>query len=311
MLLGDAKQLQPINAGGPFKFLSDTLGEKRLTNIRRQSLPWQREAVTAIERGDAQDALKAFIENKCFHLADSREQAKAQLVEQWKKDGGIQKPESVFLLASTNAEVTDINRQAQAARIQAGTVSADKKVFANGVFLHEGDRVLFLKKSKELSIDNGDMATVVRVDESGRKMTVRLDAEAREITVNFPRYSANNLALGYAATTHKTQGETISHVHVLMGGSMTDQHLGYVQLSRSKISTHLFCDKETAGGPELSDLIRSLGRERQKTMAAQVVLDGERRARAKEREIPLPPLPRFDQEQAYEQTRSRGISLGR
>ena len=121
---------------------SDILGEKRLTNIRRQSLPWQRDAVAAIERGDAQEALKAFIENKCFHLAETREQAMAKLIEQWKKDGGIEKPESVFLLASTNAEVTDINREAQAARIQAGVVSAEKKVFANGVFLHEGDRVL-------------------------------------------------------------------------------------------------------------------------------------------------------------------------
>ena len=52
ILLGDAKQLQPINAGGPFKFLGDILGEKRLTVIRRQSLPWQREAVAALERGD-------------------------------------------------------------------------------------------------------------------------------------------------------------------------------------------------------------------------------------------------------------------
>ena len=127
---------------------------------------------------------------------------------------------------------------------------------------------------------------------------------------NFDRYSAKNLALGYAATTHKTQGETISHVHVLMGGSMTDQHLGYVQISRSKISTHLFCDKHTAGGPELSDLIRSLGRERQKTMAAQVVLDSERREKAKQREIPLPPLPKFEPEQTRERTHDRGISMG-
>ena len=138
MLLGDAKQLQPIDAGGPFKFLSDILGEKRLTIIRRQSLPWQRDAVAAIERGDAQEALKAFIENKCFHLADNREQAKAQLVEQWKKDGGIQKPESVSLRLDQRRG--DRHKpQAQAARIQAGVVSAEKKVFANGVFLHEGD----------------------------------------------------------------------------------------------------------------------------------------------------------------------------
>ena len=125
--------------------------------------------------------MKAFIENKCFHLADSREQAKAKLIEQWKKDGGIQKPESVFLLASTNAEVTDINRQAQAARIQAGSRLGRQEGFRQrGLSPRGRPRCLFLKKSKELAIDNGDMATVVRVDESGRKMTVRLDAEAAE-----------------------------------------------------------------------------------------------------------------------------------
>ncbi|MFO0888218.1 MAG: MobF family relaxase [Isosphaeraceae bacterium] len=304
ILLGDPKQLQPIDAGGGLKFLGDILGEKRLTVIRRQGEIWQRQAVAAIERGDAGEAIKAFIDNKCFHLADTREQAMAKLLEQWKKDGGIQKPEGVFLLASTNAEVISINRAAQAARIEAGNVSADRKVFADGVFLHEGDRLIFLKKSKELAIDNGDMATLVRVDDSGRKITVRLDREGREITVNFSRYAARNLALGYCATTHKTQGETLAHCHVLMGGPMTDQHLGYVQVSRSKISTHLFCDKASAGGPELSDLLRALGRERQKTMAAQVVLDEKRR----EREIPLPPTPRLDQEQAQRRGHGRGIS---
>ena len=130
-----------------------------------------------MERGDAHEALKAFIENKCFHLADSREQAKAKLIEQWKKDGGIEKPESVFLLASTNAEVTDINRRAQAARIQAGKLSRPRRRFSpTGFFSTKETGLLFLKKSKELSVDNGDMATVLKVDESGRKITVRLDA---------------------------------------------------------------------------------------------------------------------------------------
>jgi hypothetical protein len=161
---------------------------------------------------------------------------------------------------------------------------------------------LFLKKSKELAIDNGHMGTVLRVDESGKKITVRVDGGNRELTINFARYSANNFALGYAATTHKTQGETLAHVHVLMGGPMTDQHLGYVQVSRSKISTHLFCDKQTAGGPELADLLRSLGRERQKTMAAQVVLDRQRREREQERQ-------RHERQQEQKRSISPGLSL--
>ena len=37
VLIGDSKQLQPILAGGPFKYLSEALGEARLGNIRRQT----------------------------------------------------------------------------------------------------------------------------------------------------------------------------------------------------------------------------------------------------------------------------------
>src|SRR3954453_3256081 len=99
ILLGDANQLQPIEAGGPLKFLADVLGEVRLTVIRRQSLPWARKAVAALERGDAEEAIGEFVKNKCFHLAEDRPQAMARLLEQWKVDGGIETPEAVFLLA--------------------------------------------------------------------------------------------------------------------------------------------------------------------------------------------------------------------
>ena len=61
----------------------------------------------------------------------------------------------------------------------------------------------------------------------------------------------------------------------------------YVQASRSQKSTHLFADKQTAGGPALADLIRSLAQERQKTMAQEVT----------------------DQERQRQQRRERGISL--
>lgn len=83
----------------------------------------------------------------------------------------------------------------------------------------------------------------------------------REVTIDLKRFSGDNLRLGYASSTHKAQGASIPFVHVLMGGPLTDLHMGYVQASRSIEGTHLFCDKHTAGGPQLADLIRSLGQE--------------------------------------------------
>jgi len=271
VLIGDSKQLQPILAGGPFKYLSEALGETRLGNIRRQEEKWARDAVKDFEQGRTREAISAFVEHGHFHLAESRPQAMAQLVEQWKKDGGIFEPGSVFMLASLNSEVKELNLRAQAERIRAGEVNPERKIHANGVYFHEGDRLQFQKNSRELGVSNSDTATILAVNPERKRISVRLDQDGREIAVSLKRYAPENLRLGYASTTHKAQGASIPHVHVLMGGPLSDLHMGYVQASRSQKSTHLFCDKHSAGGPELSDLIRSLGREQQKTMAQEVI----------------------------------------
>jgi hypothetical protein len=56
-----------------------------------------------------------------------------------------------------------LNRRCQAARIAAGVVSAENKIYANGIFLHENDSFMFTKKSKEIGVENGDCATVLKV----------------------------------------------------------------------------------------------------------------------------------------------------
>ena len=287
---GDSKQLQPILAGGPFKFLAETLGEARLGNIRRQEAQWAREAVRDFEAGRSREAIAAYVREGHFHLTDSRPQAMAQLVDQWKQDGGISQPGSVLMLASLNVEVKELNLRAQAERIRAGEVAPDKKLFANGVFFHEGDRLQFINKSKELDIENSDLATVLKVEPERERLTVRHD-DGREIAVSLKRYSPENLRLGYASTAHKAQGASIPFVHVLMGGPLTDLHMGYVQASRSQKSTHLFCDKDAAGGLELADLVRALGRERPKTMAHEII-DQAHRHEHQLRPDPAPSLGR-------------------
>lgn len=269
VLVGDAKQLQPILAGGPFKHLAEVLGETKLENIRRQEEKWARDAVKDLERGNIRDALTSFIAADRFRLADDRPQAMAQLIEQWKQDGGITKPETVLNLASLNSEVKELNLLAQAERIRAGVVDPDKKIFANGVYFHEGDRLQFQKNSKELGVSNSDMGTVLTVNPLLKRLTVEHD-DGREITVSLKRYSPDNLRLGYASTTHKAQGATIPHVNVLVGGPLTDLHMAYVQASRAQKSTHLFSDKASAGD-DLRDLIRGMGQERQKTLAQDVI----------------------------------------
>ncbi|MBI1213744.1 MAG: relaxase domain-containing protein [Alphaproteobacteria bacterium] len=269
ILVGDSKQLQPITAGGPFKYLSEILGEVRLDNIRRQEELWAREAVRDFERGRSSEALAAYVQHDRLHLANNRPQAISQLIDQWKADGGIAQPENVFMLASLNSEVKELNLKAQAERIRSGHVDANTVLHVNGYDFHPGDRIQFQKNSRELGVLNSDTGTVLSVDPKRERLTVRLDQGEREIAVSLKRYSSKNLRLGYGSTTHKAQGASIPFVHVLMGGPLTDLHMGYVQASRSQKGTHIFCDRETAG-LELKELVRALGRERQKTLAQEI-----------------------------------------
>lgn len=280
VLVGDAKQLQPITAGGPFKHLAEVYGETKLENIRRQEAVWAREAVRNFERGFVQLAIESYVEQGHFHLTKNRPEAMAQLVDRWKKDGGVTEPGKVLMLASLNSEVKDLNLRAQAERIKAGEVDPDKKLFANGVFFHQGDRLQFQKNSKELGVTNSDTGTVLKVNPLLQRLTVQLDDSDRAVTVSLKRYAPANIKLGYASTTHKAQGASIPHVHVLMGGPLTDFHMGYVQASRSQISTHIFCDQQEAG-EELRTLVNALRVERPKTLAQDVINENQQRAAEK------------------------------
>ena len=274
VLVGDSDQLQPVQAGAPFKYIAKTIGgEAKLVNIRRQEEQWARDAVHDFKAGRSHEALTRFIEHKRFVLADTRQEAMQKLVAQWVVDGGISNPERVLMLAGLNSEVRELNLRAQAERIRAGAVDPERKLFANKVFFHVGDKVQFKHPSRFYDIVNSDTGTVLKVDPERSRITVKLDRDSREVEVNLSprakRYSANHLRLAYAQTTHSAQGDTLPHCHVLLGGPMTDLHLGYVQASRSKESTYLFINKQDAG-PELKDIIRGLARARPKKMAHEV-----------------------------------------
>ena len=47
VLVGDSRQLAPIEAGGAFRVLEHEIGSRSLAEIRRQTIGWQRDAVKA------------------------------------------------------------------------------------------------------------------------------------------------------------------------------------------------------------------------------------------------------------------------
>lgn len=273
VLVGDSGQLQPVAAGAPFLRVEKELGRAELTHITRQSLDqndhlpaWRRQAVTLFADGNAQEALKLFEERKLVSTEANKAKAIQKLVTDWATSGGATEPTKHMILAGTNEDVRGLNTLCQRERqklLDPDGVSKFAEV--NGQRLHAGDRVLFTKKSRELGLDNGELGTVAAVSGLGDKKTLSvLVDDGRTVTVPLSTYS--ELKLGYAMTTHKAQGATVPHAYVLLGGSMQDRHLSYVQASRARENTRFYCDRFEAG-KGLEQIAKQMAQSRQKDLA--------------------------------------------
>ncbi|MBX6313154.1 MAG: relaxase domain-containing protein [Isosphaeraceae bacterium] len=261
VLVGDEKQLQAIDAGGPFRSLGERMGRATLTEIQRQREPWAREAVKQIACGEARAALKQYASRGLVSVADDRNEAIRTLITSWKRQGAMS-PRDNLILASTNQDATALNRMAQTQRMLTGGLGK-QALSAAGPDFHRGDRVLFTRNSKRYGVQNGSLGTVIEVDAPNQILTVKLD-QGRLVLVPVKDYG--HLKLGYALTTHKAQGATTENAYVLLGGPSQDRELSYVQASRARGTTRFFLDKLEAG-EDLRALCKQLERSRQKDLS--------------------------------------------
>ncbi|RVU18439.1 Ti-type conjugative transfer relaxase TraA [Methylobacterium oryzihabitans] len=239
VLVGDAQQLQPIEAGAGFRAITETIGYAELSEIWRQVDPAMRRASVAFARGEAAAGLGVYSEAGMVRFSADREGAREALIAAWKPDYlGLKpdgRPAETLILAQTNVDVLDLNALARSALKADGMLENEARfITARGERMFApGDRVLFLENDRQLGVKNGMLATVEAAS-SGR-LTVKLDRAGRgdgeRIEVHAEVY--RNLDHGYAATVHKSQGATLDRVHVLATPGM-DQHLAYVAMTRHR-----------------------------------------------------------------------------
>lgn len=262
--VGDARQLQPIEHGGPFAAMAGLLGEARLETIVRQSEDWARVAVKEIASGRAGVAVREFVSRGLLFVEDERHDALTALIREWARVGR-EAPESALIFASSNREVAELNRLAQSERRRADLLGVES-VSVEGVSVFTGDRIIFTRNARTLGVCNGDLGTVRGVHQPTKTLIVALDS-GRTVAVPLDAYA--HVKLGYAVTTHKGQGVTCDRSFVLLAGNSQDLHSAYVQASRARTETKLFTDRLSAGD-DLADLIRSMERDRQKDLAHDV-----------------------------------------
>ncbi len=262
VLVGDEKQLQPIEHGNPFKAIGEIVGRSELTDIRRQNDLWARDAVKDFAFGRAAEGLKAYAEKGLLLIRESRTDAIQKMIGDWTKERTQNLKESL-MLAGTKADVRKLNSLAQEERIKRQelkttfSVSIDKqKIFVN-------DRVVFTKNKKTIGVRNGEFGTVKEIDVLLKTMKVTLD-NGNRVKVWLPSY--DSIQLGYAVTTHKAQGVTVDRSYILAGGSMQDRELSYVQMSRSRTQTKIYAERAEVGDT-IAELSKTMSNSRQKDIA--------------------------------------------
>jgi Ti-type conjugative transfer relaxase TraA len=262
LLVGDPEQLQSIEAGAAFRALAERHPHVEIGDIRRQLEDWQRDATKALATGRTVEAMEAYGNHDRIHAAETREDARRELIEHWDRDRLAEPDRSRLILAHTNDDVRDLNGQARARLKELSELGADATVRTErGVReFAPGDRVMFLRNERGLGIKNGTLGRVEEV--SPAAMTARLDGGAR-VTVAFKDY--NHLDHGYAATIHKAQGVTVDRTYVLASPGL-DRHATYVALSRHRRSVDLHYGRDDFA--DQRHLGRVLSRERAKDMAS-------------------------------------------
>ncbi|MEX0666964.1 MAG: AAA family ATPase, partial [Acidimicrobiia bacterium] len=232
VLVGDPRQFSAVGRGGMFGHLADTYGAVELDRVHRFRHHWERRASLRLRAGDP--GVLAEYERRGRLHGGAHEQMETEIIMAWQKArhrGG-----TVALMANSTDTVAQLNRLAQDTRIMIGELDLDAPSMRVGderiLVGDEGvtrrnDRTL--RTDRGLMVKNRDHWTVTEVHRdrivtvTGRTGTVRLPVE----------YVAEHLELGYAQTSHATQGCTVDTA-LLLVDSPTDRRGVYTPMTRGR-----------------------------------------------------------------------------
>lgn len=267
VLVGDAMQLQPIQAGAAFRAIAERIGFAELAGVRRQRETWARDASRMLAQGKVGEGLDAYAQHGHIFEAERRSEAIERIVADWSKarqqaiatcvaarNGGRLRGDEMLVLAHTNEDVKRLNSSLRTVMNREGALT-EVREFRTERGVREfgsGDRIIFLENARFVEkratrpgphyVKNGMLGTVVSTGSKrgGPLLSIRLD-NGSDVVLSEDSY--RNIDHGYAATIHKSQGSTVDRTFVLASGMM-DQHLTYVSMTRHRDRADLYAARE-------------------------------------------------------------------
>jgi conjugative relaxase-like TrwC/TraI family protein len=243
VMVGDPRQFSAVGRGGMFAHLVDTYGATELGQVHRFRHEWERRASLQLRNGHSQ-ALDEYDRHGRLHGGSALEM-EAEIVDAWA--AARTRGETVALMANSNQSVNRLNRLAQMARFTNGEISIQKGRLRLGEeVICVGDEVVTRRNARTLLTDEGntvknrDHWTVQAIHSDG---SVTLTGHSG--TLHAPAdYVANDVRLGYAQTSHATQGRTVDTALVLIDYP-TDSRGVYTPMTRGREANHAYVITDT------------------------------------------------------------------
>lgn len=255
VLVGDPRQLQAVGRGGLFNELCATGRMHELARIHRFTQPWEAAASLRLRAGDpaALDAYEAHGRIVAGALGDQLE----WIARHWL--GHHADGRTVAIVASTNDHVDALNDAVQRVRLTVGDLDPSTAVpIGDGEHAHIGDVVASRRNDRGLCTERGepvrnrDLWTVVATHGDGALTVSHLGGHG---SVTLPAdYSRAHVRLGYAATEHGHQGDTVDISLALVSGATTRRGL-YVGVTRGRDENWIHVTTDTPDVGEARDIL--------------------------------------------------------
>lgn len=244
----------------------------RLTTVYRADSQWAGDAWAALRAGATAEALAAYADRGLVLVAPDRAAARALAVERWDRDRralaerGLGVEELLLTTDGTRAEVQDLNRRAQAARLAAGELQGEPVPIGHAgaggaggptdvALAWPGDRVVTIRPVHGVPLFPGAArpcagSRTARPARSSPPTPAPAPWPCGSGTGSgaSPQEQSSALELGYAQHLYRAQGRTVTEVLVCGGGWQTDRESGYVGVTRARETSVVVTDADVLGG---------------------------------------------------------------
>ena len=262
LLCGDRRQLASVSGGSALKAVADIIERKAtLTDVRRQTVDWQRAASVAMAQGDSEAGLRVYAEHGRIDLIAGREAAQARTIEAWRDLRQVY-GDDVLIVTRRNRDAVALNQLTRNILRSEGLIRGDDvtllSVDRDGdkapLALATGDRIRFGETLHQHKIRNGTRGIIegyAKGNGSSFRLAIRLE-DGRLIEDAWSGFAQKRrrrhagipkVVHAVAGSVYSVQGRTsLATVHHI--SNATDARESYVSLTRHRHDVRIVVESE-------------------------------------------------------------------